>query len=106
MTNETIYVSTDLHHGTCKYYGEESRNLSQESTNCDKDFDNILKDSFRGHNRLHIAAMAMAGILNNQRMCDNLAEGETTPQRVFANIARTALSYADALIAEYEEPIK
>lgn len=33
---------------------EESRNLSQETANLDKQFDNILKDSFREHNRLKI----------------------------------------------------
>lgn len=31
----------------------------------DKMVDNIIEDGFRAHNRLHIAAMAMQGILSN-----------------------------------------
>ena len=37
---------------------EKSRNLSQETANCDKHFDNILKDSFRNERRLNMAASA------------------------------------------------
>lgn len=61
------------------------RNLSQETSNCDKHFDNILKDSFRDHNRLHIAAMLCAGMLAND--CN------------FYPIDR-AIELADKLIAE------
>ena len=43
----------------------ENVNLSQDTANCDKQFDNILKDGFREHNRLHIAAMLAAGMLAN-----------------------------------------
>lgn len=74
-----------------RYFGEDV-NLSQETANCDKQFDNILKDSFRKHNRLHIAAMALSGLLanpnNNAELYDNVAD---------------ALHCADALIAEAEK---
>lgn len=82
---------------------EESRNLSQETANCDKQFDNILRDNFLKERRLHIAAMAMQGILSNHTMLRNLAEGEYTPERVFHCIAKAALNYTDALIAEVEK---
>lgn len=52
-----------------------------------KQLDNILKGGFRDHNRLHIAAMAMQGIL---------ARIDDTPQL----IADMAFRYADALIAD------
>lgn len=39
------------------------RNLSQETANCDKEFDNILKDSFSKDRRLNIAAMILSGLL-------------------------------------------
>lgn len=58
----------------------------------DKHFDNILKDSFRDHNRLHIAAMAMQGILANSNNNANLSETVVD-----------ALNCADALIAEVEK---
>lgn len=67
---------------------KQSRNLSQ---NCDKQFDNILKDGFRNERRLNIAAMAMQGILS----CDLCQNPDT--------LAKSALLYADALIAECEK---
>lgn len=68
----------------------QSRNLSQETANCDKSFDNILKGSFSKECRLHIAAMALQGILT--RIDD-------TPQV----ITEVAFRYADALIDEAEK---
>ena len=68
------------------------------STNCDKaskpkkeadeHFDNILKGSFNEHNRLHIAAMIMSGLL--------ALDKEEYP-------VRRALYLADTLIAECEK---
>ena len=67
-----IYYSVTVKHGfrltDLEPYTEpeeKSRNLSQETANCDKHFDNILKDSFRNERRLNIAAMAMQGIVSN-----------------------------------------
>lgn len=71
---------------------KQSRNLSQESANCDKEFDNILKNGFREHNRLHIAAMMMQGLLANPNNNANLSETVVD-----------ALNCADALIAEVEK---
>lgn len=86
---------------------EEShlRNLSQKTANCDKHFDNIIKDSFQEHNRLHIAAMAMRGILANSDeiyRAETCAEAKQTPQA----IAKYALACANALIAECERADK
>lgn len=41
------------------------RNLSQGTANCDKHFDNILKDSFSKERRLNIAAMIMGSIIQS-----------------------------------------
>lgn len=51
----------------------------------DKHFDNILKDSFRDHNRLHIAAILAAGMLASEVRCYPVDR---------------ALELADKLIAE------
>lgn len=40
-----------------------------KSKEADKQFDNILKDSFRDHNRLQIAAILAAGLLANDARC-------------------------------------
>lgn len=71
------------------------RNLSQETANCDKHFDNILKDSFRNHNRLQIAAMAMQAIL----ISEHREHATLSPKE----IAQLSLEYAEALIAEIEK---
>lgn len=80
------------------------RNLSQNIVDCDKLLDNILIDASLRHNRLHIAAMAMQGLLSNaDRMKQYgeiaMRESETLTQLV----ARNALRYADALIAKAEK---
>lgn len=67
------------------------RNLSQETANCDKQFDNILKDSFSKERRLNIAASIAAGWLARH--------GMTNPE----TIAMDALAVADALIIEVEK---
>lgn len=67
----------------------QSRNLSQETANCDKCNDR----------RLHIAAMAMQGIMSAS---DPLMFSEKGCLSAEA-IARQALKYAEALIAESEK---
>lgn len=76
------------------------RNLSQETANCDKftnrDLcDKLIKRGFKNHNRLHIAAMAMQGILSNsnQQMVDMPID----------RVARLADAMASILIAECEK---
>lgn len=68
------------------------RNLSQETANCDKEFDNILKGGFREHNRLHIAAMIMASMMQNAKWGDK-----------YSHIATISCAAADALIIEVEK---
>ena len=74
-------------------YTEPKENIAESrktSQNCDKEFDNILKDSFSKERRLNIAAMMAQAILT--RIDD-------TPQV----IADAAFRHADALIAESEK---
>lgn len=61
------------------------RNLSQETANCDKEFDNILKDSFSKDRRLNIASMILSGLL---------ASGKDK------HPVKRALELTDSLIAE------
>lgn len=70
----------------------QSRNLSQETANCDKCNDL----------RLHIAAMAMQGILGNadrMKSYEQIAVSEPY-DNLSAVVARNAMRYANALIAE------
>lgn len=78
---------------------KQSRNLSQSMSNCDKRFDNILKDSFSRDRMLNIAVQIMSGILSNQKMLNNLASGETTAEGVVKSIVDATIMYTDALIA-------
>lgn len=66
----------------------------------DKHFDNIVKDNFRNERRLHIAAMAMQGILSNaDRMKGYEHVATTSPcEELTVVVACNALRYADALI--------
>lgn len=61
----------------------------------DKHFDNILKEGFRGHNRLHIAAQIVAAIYANNQAVKGFKSIE--------EIVRKALDIADALIKESEK---
>ena len=71
---------------------EEYVNLSQNIVDCDKQFDNILKDSFSKERRLNIAAMAMQGLLANPNNNASL-------RKTIAD----ALNCADALLHEVEK---
>lgn len=91
-----------------KQYFEENVNLSQENANCDKQFNNILKDSFSKERRLNIAAMVMQGVMANpywtkKRMSYALRQNENKEDAVneFINdIIEDAVNLTDALIAE------
>lgn len=101
-------------------------NLSQETANCDKCpksvqkkhpvfghsvvkdemIDSIIKDGFREHNRLYVAAMAMQGILSNQQLLKIAIETyqeETGSPDMYVAVAKAAKAQADALIAESEK---
>lgn len=59
----------------------------------DKHFDNILKDSFRDHNRLHIAAMMVPSVIATVPCSEN--------EKGYAKMVATrARILADALISE------
>lgn len=79
-------------------YTEPKENIAESrktSQNCDKEFDNILKDGFSKERRLNIAAMAMQGIMANP-----------SPQMVEMDVhkvANLAVLVADALLVEVEK---
>lgn len=85
---------------------EESRIASEEShlrnlsRGCNKDFDNFIKDGFREHNRLHIAAMVIASIMGNNDWSDYRGG---TDEDVWRNMAKASLGVADALLSEAEK---
>lgn len=57
-------------------------------------FDNIITDSFRDHNRLQIAAMAMRGALSNP----NIITSGSFFENDMEYICNMALEYADTII--------
>ncbi len=59
-----------------------------------KMMDGIVKDGFREHNRLHIAAMLAAGILANRK----LTEWQDIDRETNPGIVKASLRYADALM--------
>lgn len=71
-------------------------------------FDTIVKGGFRNERRLHIAAMAMQGILSNADRMKKYEYVATEPPyaELEVVVARKALRYADALIAECEKTDK
>ena len=91
-----------------KQYFEENANLSQETPNCDNHFDNILKDGFSKERRLNIAK-DFASVLLSRLNYDpftaqiNCCCSDGAAVNPYINIARIALSVADALIAESEK---
>jgi|GEM_PF-4640437 len=91
-----------------KQYFEENANLSQETSNCDKHFDTILKDGFSKERRLNIAKN-FASVLLSRLNYDpftaqiNCCCSDGAAVNPYINIARIALSVADALIAESEK---
>lgn len=74
------------------------RNLSQETANCDKQFDNILKDSFSKERRLNIAAQFMSAMMSNPSIFHHGLNAEDEDYIVYGS-----LEFADALIAEAEK---
>lgn len=60
-----------------------------------QDFDTIIKDGFRGHNRLHIAAQIVAALYANYQAAKGFKSIE--------ELVRKALDIADTLIKESEK---
>lgn len=66
-------------------------------------FDDIIRRGFDTHNRLHLAAMAMQGLLANTALYEHRLKDQFDGNEPFdadAYIADMAVVYADALIAE------
>lgn len=79
-------------------------NHRQFIVNYDKPFDNILKDSFCKHNRLHIAAMIEPALINNPNLWEQYGNYYAGPgKETKYSFAKLALEYADALLAECEK---
>ena len=66
----------------------------------DKQFDNILKDSFRNKHRLNIAAQIVASMIGSD---DWTTWRGGTNKEIWHNMAKSSLEIADALIAEAEK---
>ena len=60
-------------------------------------FDNIIKDGFREHNRLHIAAQIVASMIGSD---DWTTWRGGSNKEIWHNMAKSSLEIADALIAE------
>lgn len=80
------------------------RNLSQETANCDKQFDAIIKDGFAKERRLNIAAMIEPALISNPdlwKRCGNFYAGPGNDTA--HSFAELALEYADALISKADK---
>lgn len=86
-------------------YTEPTDHIGKNSEKVDR----IIKDGFRDHNRLHIAALAITGLLANPSTDKEYKTYQTCAQfdkdivtkEIY--VASKALRYADALIAECEK---
>lgn len=74
---------------------QENVNLSQETANCDKQFDRILKDSFSKERRLNIAAQFMSAMMSNPSVFHSRLNSEEEDFIIYGS-----LEFADTLIAE------
>lgn len=93
-------LNFDLDEDMIEPYTEPEKNIAENrnfSQDCDKQFDNILKDSFAKERRLTIAAQMMQGLI-----CAPLIPG-VDPNPSAEYLAQAAFRLADALIAEAEK---
>lgn len=114
LDNGVWVVESDLEpytFPTAKNLKESAKTFaSDEPTTTESgNFDRIVNDGFRNHNRLHVAAMAMQGILSHkeatQYAINNYRCSDGTLNR-YLGVAESSLAYADALIAECERTDK
>lgn len=82
-----------------KQYFEENVNLSQETTNCDKHFDNILKDSFAKERRLNIATTIIGYIIKS----GYYSLSEKYQEDNINEMVNVSLQITDAIMAECEK---
>lgn len=76
------------------------RNLSQSMSNCDKEFDNILKDGFRNERRLNIAVQLTCAMIPKYQ--DN-GDGHGLSVLNEKDMIKCAYRLADSLISECEK---
>lgn len=88
------YVRVDYHGADTAAATIADSCQSQPVTDC-HDFDRIVKDGFRGHNRLHIAAQIVAAIYANHQAAKGFKSIE--------ELVHKALDIADTLIKESEK---
>lgn len=81
-----------------KQFFEENVNLSQETADCDKEFYNILKNSFAKDRRLNIAVQFMSAMMSNPAIFHQHLNAEEEDYILYGS-----LEFADALIAESEK---
>lgn len=74
--------------------------LAEPKEEADKQFDNILKDSFRNKCRLNIAAQIVASMIGSD---DWTTWRGGSNKEIWHNMAKSSLEIADALIAECEK---
>lgn len=96
-------VGIDIDAKYLEPYTEPTANNPKESANTfasdeptdtkSDDFDRIVNDGFRGHNRLHIAATILSGIYGNDFVVKH---------NYMKDLVKIALEATDALIAECE----
>lgn len=70
------------------------------ASTCDKQFDTIVKDSFRNERRLNIAARIVASMVGSD---DWTTWRGGSDKEIWHNMAKSSLEIADALIAECEK---
>lgn len=88
------YVQVDYHEADTAASTIADGCQSQPVTDC-HDFNHILKDGFRDHNRLHIAAQMVAALYANHQAAKDFKSIE--------ELVRKALDIADTLIKESEK---
>lgn len=88
------YVQVDYHGADTAASTIADDCQSQPVTDC-HDFNHILKDGFRGHNRLHIAAQIVAALYANYQAAKDFKSIE--------ELVRKALDITDTLIKESEK---
>lgn len=80
---------------------KENVNHRQNIANCDKQFDNILKDSFSKERRLNVAVQMVKAIMQCPETIERIASAET--DSLLDDIVEDALHLTDRLIAECEK---
>ena len=106
--NEDNFAKSEPKLAEPKNEGTRQKQCVPKNAESGTHLDSIANNGLREHNRLHIAAMAMQGILSNADRMKVYEYVATEPPcaELTVVVARNALRYADALIAEAERTDK